>query len=63
MKVQISYTIQKKRTIHITPEEYFDLRAGLSISKYFPEGAYNRDIDVADDSELWDYWDKKREEN
>lgn len=62
MEVQISYTIQKKRIIHITPEEYCKLRADLSSSKYFPDGAYNRDIDIADDSELWDYWAKKREE-
>lgn len=64
MEVKISYTIKEEYTINITPEEYFNLRANLSDSQYFPEKAYNRDIDITKDAEneLWDYWDMKRKE-
>ena len=63
MKVKISYTIKKECIIDITPEEYFNLKANLSDSQYFPKEAYNRDIDITNEAEdeLWDYWIKKEE--
>ena len=64
MEVKISYTIKKECIIDITPEEYFNLRANLSDSQYFPKEAYNRDIDITNEAEnkLWDYWMKKGDE-
>lgn len=64
MEVKISYTIKKECIINVTPEEYFNLRANLSNSQYFPKEAYDRDIDITDDAEneLWNYWDMKRKE-
>ena len=62
MKVKISYIIKKERIINVTPEEYFNLRANLSNSQYFPKEARDRDINITNEAEneLWGYWDMKK---
>ena len=49
MKILIEYTIEHKKVIDISPEEYCYLRANFNYGNYFPEESKYRDLRINDE--------------